>query len=180
MKKVVVFFAGVFVIGACSHSTPVKKVIEKEVSITQENLPDVHPNKLLTMEIGGMSCEMGCGGAIRKGLFASGGVERVKFDFEMGRDVNTAEISYDDTKVTEDEIEKIILELNNKQFNIGKTALSDYQEETSKPETKETSQVKKNVSPSKPTISSSTLNEDIFSVELPNIIDLLISTIKRN
>jgi copper chaperone CopZ len=76
----------------------------------------VSPNKLLTVGIEGMSCEMACGGSIRTNLRSTGAVARVQYDFEEGRDVQTAFISFNDEKISEEEILSIIETINEKQF----------------------------------------------------------------
>lgn len=179
MKKLFVAFAGVVIFGSCSETTVEKTAEEKETTVTQEKqeIPDVTPTKLLTMEVGGMSCEMGCGSAIRKGLLATGAVERVKFDFKMGRDLNTAEISFDDSKISEEGIKKIVSELNDKQFNIGKTSVDDYTKETTKQSSNSDSGHTGNTT--KTESSFSKMEQNSFGIEAPNVIDLLLSAILR-
>lgn len=76
----------------------------------------VVPNKMLTVSVEGMSCEMACGGSIRTNLRSAGGVARVQYDFEDGRKVQTAYISYNDEIISEEEILTIIETINDKQF----------------------------------------------------------------
>ena len=70
------------------------------------------------VEIKGMSCEMGCGGTIRKALKATKAVGRVSFDFEEGREVQIAKVEYDSTRLNTQEMESIISKLNEGQFEI--------------------------------------------------------------
>lgn len=89
----------------------------------KETKAPVAANRVLTMEIEGMTCEMGCGGSIRKELKATGGVARVEFvDFKEGAKVQTAKVSFDTNKITVDEMVKIVSTMNEKQFTVGKTS----------------------------------------------------------
>lgn len=89
----------------------------------KETKAPVAANRVLTMEIEGMTCEMGCGGSIRKELKATGGVARVEFvDFKEGAKVQTAKVSFDTNKITVDEMVNIVSTMNEKQFTVGKTS----------------------------------------------------------
>lgn len=136
----------------------------------------VVPNKLLSLEISGMTCEMGCGSEIRKALISTGAVERVKFDFKMGRDVNKAEISFDNTKISEDKIAEIVSEMNNKQFSVGESTTVDYDN----PENKDTETTTSSTSSKKLSVSISDVEpSESFGVKIPNLIDLLVSVLIR-
>lgn len=170
MKKVFFVIVGTFVLVGCSQSDPV--ISESSVIETEEEKPVVVPTKKLTMEIGGMSCEMGCGAAIRKELYATGAVENVSFDFKMGRDLNTADIFYDGTKISNEKITTIISSINNQQFSIGKETVSDYEK-------------KNNASSAGSTHSKNSTTETSFTsiepiqMEKRNLIDLLLSALIR-
>ena len=69
MKKFL--FTGILVslLAACSTSTDqvsTKETDAKSDKIEENDLVAVVPNRTLTTEIDGMTCEMGCGGSIRK------------------------------------------------------------------------------------------------------------------
>lgn len=94
----------------------------------------VHANNKVAIEVTGMTCEHACGGSIRMALKETGAVERVSFDFEDGRAKNTAYISYDEKKISTEEIKGIIEELNENQFTTGtikNTALKPSESSTS-------------------------------------------------
>ena len=124
----------------------------------------VNANRMLTVEIEGMSCEMACGGSIRTNLKATGAVDRVQFDFEDGREIQTAFISYDSKKISDDQMLKLIQTINEKQFTTHKhssEALASSEEATGsdKGGSNETSKVD--------------VSEVTPSIELPNLFDLL-------
>lgn len=118
MKNIAFLFIGALMISACS-SEPEKVHLRTEKG-PRTTASKVTPNSQMTVEIEGMTCEMGCGGSIRKELKGTGGVSRVQFDFEEGRKKQTAIISFDSNKVTENEMITIITKMNDKQFSVGK------------------------------------------------------------
>lgn len=159
MKHLFLFVSLLFFVSACSTdaSNPTD-----EANVNNE--AEVVPDRLLTMQIDGMVCEMGCGGSIRKELNKLAGVSAVEFSFEEERKTNTAKISFDKDKTTVDAIVKAISALNDGQFKIGEISsesLSSHHvnqgEQTSNEETKVE-------------VSSS-------SFETPNLLDLLASII---
>lgn len=123
----------------------------------------VEPNRILTMELDGMVCSMGCGGSIRKGLNATGAIADCDFDFEDERTTDVATIQFDKNKITADEIVKIISELNDGQFSIGKTTSEDF---VTAPTVKEEITSSHSTSDAKIKVVSSS------SFRVPNIFDL--------
>lgn len=86
----------------------------------------VESNRILTMELDGMVCSMGCGGSIRKELNATGAIADCDFDFEDERTTDIATIQFDKNKITADEIVKIISEMNDGQFSVGDTFSEEF------------------------------------------------------
>lgn len=178
MKKVVIAAAGSLILVACSQTETTPEVKQTQVTVEQEEQrPVVHPTKVLSMEISGMSCEMGCGSAIRKELYTTNAVDEVKFDFKMGRDVNKAEIYFDDSKVSEKEISTLISELNDKQFTIGKTSVSDYKKESESEESKSTTSGGGSSGAAKSSFTE--IHQNPFEIKVPNLIDLLMGALFR-
>jgi hypothetical protein len=97
-----------------------KTVHLRTVKGKREAVAKVNANRLLTVEVEGMSCEMACGGSLRMNLKATGAIDRVKFDFVDGRKIQTAFISYNDTMISDREIIKLIESLNEHQFTCHK------------------------------------------------------------
>jgi copper chaperone CopZ len=118
MKNFMFVFVVSLTLSACNNDA---KVVENSTNeLAQEaETAEIHVNRVLTMEVEGMVCKMGCGGSIRKGLLAAEGVSEVKFDFEDDRVFNLAKISFDKNSVTADEMIKIVTELNDGQFKVG-------------------------------------------------------------
>ena len=70
------------------------------------------------IQIEGMTCEMGCGGAIRKALRHTGGVSSVSFDFADNREVNIAKVQFDAKSIDVSELRRVIEALNKGQFKV--------------------------------------------------------------
>lgn len=124
MKKIIGFLFGLVILSAC-NSDQQKTVTPTTNKVAQEETIAVTPNKLLEIQVGGMSCEMGCGAAIRKELYATGAVKEVKYDFMMGREFNKATISFDANKINQEKLESIISNINNNQFTLKDGELHD-------------------------------------------------------
>ena len=108
------FISLVVVFSAC-NSTPETIVLRREKG--QKTLKTkVIGTKKMTTEIEGMTCEMGCGGSIRKALKETGGVERVQYDFVEGRKKQVALITYDAAKIDAQKMLQKIQTINEKQF----------------------------------------------------------------
>ena len=158
-------FAVAIVFTACSDKNKVVESSTTEVNV-EKKIP-VNANRLLTMEVEGMVCKMGCGGSIRKSLNATHGVAEVKFDFEEDRVIDVATISFDKNIVTVDEMIKIVSEMNDGQFRVGEISSKDLHEVI----TNENSEM---TSAEEPMIEVSSSR-----VEIPNLLDLFSSIFTR-
>jgi len=88
--------------------------------ITEEDIArTVEATHIAEIEVEGMTCEMGCGGDIRKALRGTGGVAKVDFDFQADREVNIARVQFDSETIAAEEMKKVILSLNKGQFQVG-------------------------------------------------------------
>ena len=143
------------------EDTPKTENNKKPDTPDEEELAEVDANRVLTLELEGMVCSMGCGGSIRKELNATGAVANCDFDFENERAVDVAVIQFDKNKITVDEIIAIVARINDGQFTVGK-ASSEALETVSVRETKTSS-----TSSEKPKYETAST-----SVGIPNIFDL--------
>lgn len=160
MKNRFVFFAAIVVLGACS-SEPNVVHLRTEKGKKETKAP-VIANRALNLEIEGMTCEMGCGGSIRKELKGTGGVARVEFiDFNDKNKVQKAKISFDTAKITADEIVKIVNTINDKQFTAHATGseLIDSPANTSTENSEEETE-------------EETVKMSDTRVEIPNLLDI--------
>ena len=87
--------------------------------ITEEDIArTVEATHIAEFEVEGMTCEMGCGGDIRKALRHTGGVAKVDFDFQADREVNVAKVHFDAQTIDLNAMKRVIEELNKGQFQI--------------------------------------------------------------
>ena len=111
---------------SCSENKSEKKIIKIEKKVMYKPMTAVTPNRKLNVEVSGMTCEHACGGSIRMALKNTNAVDRVQFDFEDGRKVNTAIITFDKNKISADEIVAIIEKTNDNQFTTGKVSSESF------------------------------------------------------
>jgi copper chaperone CopZ len=115
MKKIIYLVSVILI--AISCTTNEEKIIVKNAKPKVEKTAQaIVPNNLLTVEIEGMSCEMNCGGSIRKALKKTGAVSRVEFDWVEEAEKQITKISYDDKKMNDKQILALIESLNDGQF----------------------------------------------------------------
>ena len=115
MKKFIYLMSILFVAYSCA--TKEEKIIVKNAKPKEEKKAvEVTPNKVLTLDVEGMSCEMNCGGSIRKELKKTGAVSRVEFVWIEEAEKQVTKVSYDDTKISDKEIVALIEKINEGQF----------------------------------------------------------------
>ncbi len=103
------------VLAACQTKSNVdnKEVTDEDIART------VEATHVAEIEVSGMTCEMSCGGDIRKALRSTGGVSKVDFDFQKDRETNIARVHYDAQTIQTAEMQRILSELNKGQFTVG-------------------------------------------------------------
>ncbi|MBL1279530.1 MAG: heavy-metal-associated domain-containing protein [Fluviicola sp.] len=159
MQKIVfiVFLSSLLL--ACQSEK--ERIADEHTVVDTDQSEAVIPNQVATMEIDGMACVMSCGSSIKKELKKTNGVSSVEFDFETGRETNIATISYNDELISEEEIVRLISEINDQQFTVGETSSKSIHTNTATSEAKcpytERSQVE--------ALSS--------TIEMPNLLDIL-------
>ncbi len=92
---------------------------------TKKPAEKVVANKMLTFEIQGMTCVMGCGGSIRKELAETNAVEKCEFDFETDRETNVVKVSFDENKTSAKKLIDIVTKMNDGQFTVGANEEND-------------------------------------------------------
>jgi hypothetical protein len=123
-------------------------------------------NEIADFEITGMVCKMGCGGAIRKELYASGFVDQVDVEFNEEAPSNIISVHFNNTKTSPDKIQELIEAINEGQFGAVFTG------ETRKKEQEATSS---SSSPSNQ--SNNSFKAETSNWSFPNLTDLLNSLI---
>lgn len=97
---------------AACNSTP-KEEIATEETIEVVEMAAVTPNASTTLDVEGMTCEMGCKAAIEKHLSKTAGVAKCEIDFDKA----VAVVDYDNTIITEEQIIAEIGEVANHAYS---------------------------------------------------------------
>lgn len=99
---------------ACESQS--KEDTKAGISTPKKTEISVIPNKVITAEVTGMTCEKGCGGIIRKNLKATGAVAKVEFDFVEDAEKQVCRIFFDDKKISETKISEIVNSVNEEHY----------------------------------------------------------------
>lgn len=106
---------------ACSSNPEVVHLRTEKAK--KKEVVKVDPNKTMTADVVGMTCEMGCGGSIRTKLKATGAVSRVQFDFVEGRKEQGMTVYFDEAKITQKQMIDILQTMNEQQFTLANVAV---------------------------------------------------------
>ncbi len=162
------FFIAILLFSCDFNSTKDKEIIlrREKIQKPQSLEKECVSNKILALDVEGMSCEMSCGGSIRVGVMDLGGVERVRFNFVEGEQKQRTFIIYDDNQIKKDNIISKIKTINDQQFSVQEISLKNYTPEL------------KNTSPNNSAANSngSVSNQNISilpELKIPNLIDVL-------
>ncbi|MFT5580979.1 MAG: copper chaperone CopZ [Psychromonas sp.] len=158
-----IFSLSILLVGCSSGDKP---VIKEDISSSIEKDEPVLADRLLTLEIEGMTCIMGCGGSIRSELKATNAIESCEFEFESGRAMNTAKVAFDKNKITVDEIIDIVTTMNKGQFKVGG---SESENITVNIKTRVEERATSSIETNTPAVVAST------SIEMPNFVEILAS-----
>lgn len=113
MKKLnaIVMLAFVAAITGCSNTQPAENAkVETQETI---ELATVTPNATATLDVEGMTCEMGCKAAIEKHLSKTAGIAKCEIDFKNA----VAVVEYDNGIITEEQIIAEIGEVANHAYS---------------------------------------------------------------
>ncbi len=114
MRLVAVLF---ILICSCGHDTTSNARLNKPEK-TEETQATVKADHIAVVQITGMVCKMGCGGAIRKDLKQMKGISKVEVDYEEDREVQLVKVFYDKEQVNSTGIADRIEQVNKQQFQI--------------------------------------------------------------
>ena len=120
MKTPIYLLFSLLFLAACNNAT-----IDKKAS---KNTPAIQKvaNTKLALNVKGMVCKMGCGGAIRKELLATNAVEKVEVDFVEDKEAQLITVYYNNSRSSKEKLLKVINEMNDKQFTAQTISESSY------------------------------------------------------
>lgn len=109
----------VFFFFACSRPAPVQDATAGIERLVEEVvISNGVPVTMADLSIEGMSCEMMCGGAIKKALAKLPGVSGTEIQFTEGDERDHAVVTYDESKVTDADMIAAIHELYDGQYKV--------------------------------------------------------------
>lgn len=158
-------FTSVILLFLASCSSEVTSEKNEDTS-TAKASEKINATQVAKVDISGMVCVMGCGSDIRKNLKATNAVASCDFDFVEDREINTASILFDPSKISESKIKSIIEELNDHQFTVVRSSTQKVEQEDGNVES--TSKDAKEYAP---------VSMTEKSWKFPNILDLLSSIV---
>lgn len=90
----------------------------KEVSVLEiESEKSITPTHMATFEVEGMMCQKGCGAAIRKGLYDTGGVSEVEVTFDEENPINEIKVFFDINKTSTQKMIMVIGSLADNRYS---------------------------------------------------------------
>ena len=120
MKTPIYFLFSLLFLAACNNATIDKKVSENKPATSNV------ANTKLVLNVKGMVCKMGCGGAIRKELLATNAVEKVEVDFVEDKEAQLITVYYNNSVSSKEKLLKVITKMNDKQFTAESISESSY------------------------------------------------------
>jgi len=146
---------------ACTCDDTCDPEAEAEATAQVEVTATAVADKMMTMEVSGMMCKMNCGGSIKKALKSTTGVTDVEIDFEDGREINLAKVSFDSKLVNEQQMMEAVTSLYDNQYSVSNTSVSNLSQEISIDEEDVNSDEE-----------TSVVEAATSFIELPNLMDL--------
>lgn len=107
------------IVSSCQNNATQNASENKGETATVERKSET--NYQCVAKVKGMVCKMGCGGAIRKGLTALDGVNRVTIDYDEERDEQFVTVQFDADIQDEETIYAELETVNKGQFTVGAT-----------------------------------------------------------
>ena len=115
-----------FLLGCGSASEHVENTLPASVVRTVQDvvISAGEPTTIADISIDGMSCEMMCGGSIKKALAKLPGITSTEIDFVEGDEADHAIVSYDSGKVTDAQMVEAIQSLHDGQYKVLAVAIT--------------------------------------------------------
>lgn len=105
-----------FLVGCENKETKNEEVADEE---------NISPTHIAIFEVEGMMCQKGCGAAIRKGLYDTGGVSEVEVKFNEENPVNQIKVFFDIKKTTTDKMINVIGGLADNRYSAKLTKVTE-------------------------------------------------------
>ncbi|MDQ3099880.1 MAG: hypothetical protein M3R08_00715 [Bacteroidota bacterium] len=111
---------GLILSGCSNNEAPTAGAISADIQRTVKEIAitDGTPVTFADLSIEGMSCEMMCGGSIKKALAKLPGIEQTEIKFVEGDERDHAIVTYDESKVTDAQMIEAIQGLHDGQYKV--------------------------------------------------------------
>jgi periplasmic mercuric ion binding protein len=121
MKKSIILFAAVLLLGACSSHTEEAAVTAASApsrTVAEAVINEGTPITSADLSISGMTCSMGCGSAIKSALAKLPGISKTEIVFNEGDASNHAIVTYDPARVSDADMVKAVEGLHDGQYKV--------------------------------------------------------------
>lgn len=88
----------------------------EKTKLETRDQPKISPTHMAVFEIEGMMCQKGCGAAIRKGLYDTGGVSEVVVAFNEENPTNEIKVFFDINKTSTEKMISVIGDLADSRY----------------------------------------------------------------
>lgn len=114
------FVAALLFTGCSNQEVPTAEATAADIqrTVTEIAIADGTPVTFADISIEGMSCEMMCGGSIKKALAKLPGIEQTEIKFVEGDERDHAIVTYDESKVTDAQMIEAIQGLHDGQYKV--------------------------------------------------------------
>lgn len=117
-KHILALAAALVIMGCGRTAAPVEETLAQvQRTVTEVAITAGEPVAIADLSIEGMSCEMACGGAIRKAL-AKLGVDGTEIKMAEAEGPDHAVVTYDATKVSDEQMINAIQAIHDGQFKV--------------------------------------------------------------
>jgi len=119
MKTRVLFPLTAAFVLACSQPAPVTEVASGIERVVEEvAISSGTPVTMADLSIDGMSCEMMCGGSIKKALAQLPGITSTEINFVEGDERDHAIVTFDESKINDAQMIEAIQKLHDGQYKV--------------------------------------------------------------
>lgn len=128
-KQISLFVLGASLLFSCSSGDSAEGLAGSATSSIQRVVNEVvvssgEPVTMADLSINGMSCEMMCGGAIKKAMAKMPGVVSTEIVFNEGDDLDHAVVTYNEAEVSDAELVAAIQALYDGQYQVKGIAIT--------------------------------------------------------
>jgi len=116
--KQFVFISMVSILAVGCSNNHLEENVQEPIAVSKTVVKGVEAKATAKIGINGMSCEMMCGGAIKKCLKGIKGVKETIIHFDQNETVDVAEVDFDNNQVSEKELIAAIEMLNDGKYKV--------------------------------------------------------------